>query len=52
MSYKLMQTPDGEQIPAVYRLSDGASIPFDPDNLDYQQYLSWLDSGNTPTPAD
>ena len=27
-------------------------IPFDPDNTDYQQYLKWLDEGNTPLPAD
>jgi hypothetical protein len=29
-----------------------ASIPFDPDNTDYQTYLKWLEEGNEPLPAD
>ena len=27
-------------------------IPFDPDNTDYQEYLAWVDEGNTPDSAD
>jgi hypothetical protein len=35
----------------IQRDEDGAFIPFDPDNVDYQEYLAWLDEGNEPTPA-
>jgi hypothetical protein len=34
----------------VVRDEDGAFIPFDEANIDYQTYLAWLDEGNQPTP--
>jgi len=37
---------------SVIRTADGASIPFDPANTDYQEYLKWVEAGNTPLPAD
>jgi hypothetical protein len=37
---------------SILRLSDNASIPFDPANSDYQEYLAWVAAGNQPIPAD
>ena len=37
---------------SVQRLSDGAFIPFNPDNIDYQAFLLWKSEGNEPLPAD
>jgi hypothetical protein len=34
----------------IQRDEDGAFIPFDEANTDYQAYLAWLDEGNEPTP--
>ena len=45
MTYTL--TPD---LNIIRRDEDGAFIPFDPDNMDYQDFLAWLDEGNEPTP--
>lgn len=37
---------------AVLRIADNATIPFDPDNTDYQAYLKFLAEGGQPLPAD
>jgi len=50
--YKLIKLRFTNEIVSVTRLADGACIPFDPDNTDYQAYLRWLEAGNTPEPAE
>lgn len=35
----------------VHRDADGAAIPADPDNRDWQAYQDWLVAGNAPTPC-
>ena len=52
--YKLYKDQRSGEVVSVFK-ADGDSvysIPFDPDNTDYQAYLKWLDEGNTPQPAD
>ena len=45
MTYTLTAHPN-----TIVRDVDGAFIPDDPANLDYQDYLAWLDADNAPTP--
>jgi hypothetical protein len=52
--YKLVRSPITNEVNVV-QLQVGnvlLSIPFDPANTDYQEYLKWLAEGNTPLPAD
>ena len=44
--YKLTNTD------SIIRIADKASIPADPANTDYAEYLEWLEEGNKPKPAD
>ena len=44
--YKLTNTE------TIIRIADKASIPADPANSDYAEYLEWVADGNTATAAD
>ena len=50
--YKLFKNENGILVNGVIRTTDGASIPFDEQNVDYQSYLAWCADGNEPTPAE
>jgi hypothetical protein len=51
--YKLLNNRNGQPF-AVLKTEEGllTSIPFDPDNTDYQAYLKFLEEGGQPLPAD
>jgi hypothetical protein len=51
MIYKLIKDPLGNLASIVFN-SNGACIPFDPANTDYQEYRAWLNEGNTPELAE
>ena len=56
MKYQLVKIIIGNKIIENVKLFDdnggSLSIPFAPDNTDYQAYLKWLEEGNTPLPAE
>jgi hypothetical protein len=56
ITYKLNKGFDGGVTGSVNRYDSEStlvlSIPFAPDNTDYQEYLKWVEAGNEPEPAD
>ena len=51
--YKLLKDPISDiPVLAVLRLVDMASIPFAPDNTDYQAFLKYQAEGGVVLPAD
>lgn len=54
MLYKQYKNFRGSLV-GIIRFNDDnshTSFPIDPANIDYQEYLKWLEEGNEPLPAD
>tara|TARA_R110000744_G_C19121865_1_gene536040 strand:- start:29 stop:199 length:171 start_codon:yes stop_codon:yes gene_type:complete len=55
ITYKLQNNTATKELDSIIKKENGIqvlSIPFDPDNTDYQAYLEWVDAGNTAEAAD
>lgn len=51
--YKQVKKDDNTVSNTLFqRIADGAFIPADPANTDYQAYLKWVEEGNTPEAAE
>ena len=50
--YKLINNPITNETVGILRIEDNATIPFAPDNTDYQAYLKFLADGGQPLPAE
>src|SRR5690348_2627505 len=50
MTYTLTHSTLAANAQTIIRDVDGAFIPADPRNADFQAYLAWLAAGNTPSP--
>ena len=53
ITYKLENNLENNLI-SITKKVDGNQvmyIPLDPDNIDYQEYLEWVEAGNTAEPA-
>ena len=55
ITYQLNKESFGTEIVCITKKIDGVfalSIPLDEANTDYQEYLAWVDEGNTAEAAD
>ena len=56
IKYKLVNSSSTNLLTSITQLSDDdkflMSIPVDEGNIDYQEYLAWVEDGNTAEPAD
>jgi hypothetical protein len=52
IQYKLLKSFTTGEVCSVTIVGQNISIPFDPANTDYQEFLRWCEAGNEPLPAD